>query len=60
MSYIGHPILGDEMYGGPCEHIQHQALHGENLGFRHPFDRKEVVVQAELPEHIVKLIELLS
>lgn len=48
------------MYGGPCEHIQHQALHGENLGFRHPFDRKEVVVQAELPEHIVKLIELLS
>jgi 23S rRNA pseudouridine1911/1915/1917 synthase len=60
MSYIGHPILGDKMYGGPCDLIQHQALHGESLGFRHPFNCEEVVVQAELPEHIQKLIELLS
>ncbi|MEX2415673.1 MAG: RluA family pseudouridine synthase [Paenibacillaceae bacterium] len=60
MSHIGHPILGDEMYGGSSERIQHQALHGESLGFRHPFDRHEVSVQAELPEHMKMLIELLK
>jgi 23S rRNA pseudouridine1911/1915/1917 synthase len=59
LSHIGHPILGDEMYGGSSERNQHQALHGESLGFRHPFDRREVFVQAELPEHMKKLIQLL-
>ncbi len=27
MSYIGHPILGDTLYGGACEYISRQALH---------------------------------
>lgn len=60
MSHIGHPILGDKMYGGSTERIQHQALHGESLGFRHPFDCREVLVQAELPEHMVNLTQLLK
>lgn len=59
MSHIGHPILGDEMYGGSIDRIQHQALHGESLGFQHPFDQGEVFVRADLPEHIEKLIKLL-
>jgi 23S rRNA pseudouridine1911/1915/1917 synthase len=59
MSYMGHPLLGDELYGGPCKLIPYQALHGERLGFTHPFTREAISVQAELPETIVKLIELL-
>lgn len=27
MSYIGHPLLGDTLYGGDCSLIQRQALH---------------------------------
>ncbi len=60
LSHIGHPILGDQMYGGLIEHIQHQALHGESLAFHHPLDRREIRVQAELPDHMKKLIQLLS
>jgi len=60
MSHIGHPILGDTMYGGASVHIQHQALHGESLTFRHPFESSEICVRAELPEDIVKLRELLA
>jgi 23S rRNA pseudouridine1911/1915/1917 synthase len=60
MSYIGHPLLGDVMYGGNRDLIQHQALHGETLCFRHPFDRQEIIVHTELPEHMKKLIEMLQ
>lgn len=59
MSHIGHPILGDKMYGGSIDLISHQALHGESLSFQHPFDRQEVYLHAEQPEHMKKLIELL-
>ncbi len=59
MSHIGHPILGDKMYGGSDNLISHQALHGESLGFQHPFDRREIHLQAELPEHMKKLIDVL-
>jgi 23S rRNA pseudouridine1911/1915/1917 synthase len=59
MSYMGHPLLGDELYGGSCNLIQHQALHGESLGFTHPFTREDISVQAQLPDAMVRLIELL-
>lgn len=36
LSYIGHPILGDTLYGNPSELISRQALHAFRVEFIHP------------------------
>ena len=49
MSYIGHPILGDTLYGNSSNLIQRQALHSYKVEFIHPISREEVTFSAELP-----------
>ena len=49
MSYIGHPILGDTLYGNPSNLIQRQALHSYKVEFIHPISREEVTFSTELP-----------
>lgn len=51
-SYIGHPLLGDELYGGNMKLINRQALHCGRAEFIHPITRKKVVVKAELTNDI--------
>lgn len=36
LSYIGHPILGDTLYGNPSDLINRQALHAYKIEFLHP------------------------
>ncbi len=36
MSHLGHPLAGDDLYGGNREHIGRQALHASRLSFVHP------------------------
>ena len=36
MSWKGHPVLGDVLYGGASRLITRQALHASRLGFHHP------------------------
>ncbi|MGG4494635.1 RluA family pseudouridine synthase [Brevibacillus reuszeri] len=55
LSYIGHPLLGDELYGGKRDLIQRQALHGAILRFEHPFSQQVVEAQAPLPEDLLSL-----
>ena len=38
MRSLGHPLLGDELYGGTALSIARQALHAWRLGLRHPAD----------------------
>lgn len=38
MRHLGHPLLGDELYGGPPAGVTRQALHAWRLGLRHPSD----------------------
>ena len=38
MRHLGHPLLGDELYGGPPVGVTRQALHAWRLGLRHPSD----------------------
>lgn len=46
----GHPLLGDELYGGPLDMgIERQALHAYHLAFNDPFTNKRLVVEAPLP-----------
>ena len=49
LSYIGHPILGDTLYGNPSNLISRQALHSYIVKFIHPISREEVTFIAELP-----------
>ena len=50
MAYLGHPLVGDALYGGEGLLIGRQALHCARLVFVRPSDGQEVQVQAPLPE----------
>ena len=56
MAYIGHPILGDTLYGKPSNLINRQALHCSFLSFIHPLTHKLVTYKSELPNDMKKLI----
>lgn len=48
-SYLGHPLLGDEMYGQESPLIARQALHCYWLQFYSPFQDTNITVNAPLP-----------
>ncbi|MFC0557652.1 RluA family pseudouridine synthase [Halalkalibacter alkalisediminis] len=48
-AFIGHPLLGDDLYGGSCEKLKRQALHCHQVEFQHPFDDKILTIHKELP-----------
>ena len=56
LSYIGHPILGDDLYGKKSELINRQALHAYMINFIHPLTKKLFKIDAELPKDISNLI----
>ncbi|MBD5137972.1 MAG: RluA family pseudouridine synthase [Ruminococcus sp.] len=51
MSYIGHPVLGDEVYGKPSKWCKGQCLHAKKIGFIHPVDGEYYEFDSELPEY---------
>ena len=58
MAYIGHPITNDKVYGKENTSFG-QYLHASKLEFIHPITKKEIKVEAELPEEFQeKLKEL--
>ncbi len=54
LSYIGHSLLGDELYGGSCEKINRQALHCGNIKFTHPITKELLEFNAPLPKDMKK------
>ena len=61
MTSIGHPLLGDEVYGSGKNpfHLQGQTLHAMILGFVHPRTGEYMEFTAPLPDYFVKLLEKL-
>ncbi|OMP67184.1 RluA family pseudouridine synthase [Domibacillus epiphyticus] len=55
MSHIGHPLAGDDMYGGSLEWIQRQALHCGSLSFVHPLIGETIDITMPMPDDM-KLI----
>lgn len=47
---IGHPLIGDHLYGGDVSKYNHQLLHASRLGFNDPFKLKELQFTSPLPE----------
>jgi len=56
MAHLGHPLLGDELYGGSQEIISRQALHAYNIKMLHPIIHTNLNFTAELPEDMLQLI----
>ena len=50
MKHIGHPILGDTLYGNESELIGRQALHCYEMKFKQPITSEEIVITCPLPE----------
>lgn len=57
MSSIGHPLLGDTLYGTSSNLISRQALHSYKIKFIHPIAKKELELKANLPEDIKRCVE---
>jgi 23S rRNA pseudouridine1911/1915/1917 synthase len=60
MSHLGHPLLGDTLYGGSSRRIGRQALHGETLTFPHPFGGEVIRVEAPWPDDLLRLADELG
>ena len=57
MSYIGHPVLGDDVYGKPFKGIDGQCLHAKKIGFVHPSTEKYMEFDSKLPEYFEKILK---
>lgn len=68
MSYIGHPIIGDSIYGGGKTNFEKssaslldgQILHAKVLSFPHPKTKEIMTFECELPDNFKKLLEKLE
>lgn len=74
MAHIGHPLLGDSLYGArlrlpkqaddtlkvALQRFQRQALHATQLGFLHPLSKQYMQWQAALPDDMQDLLHVLA
>ena len=60
LRHIGHPLMGDDLYGGSLELIQRQALHSWRLEFTHPVTGEHLQLEAALPADMEALIRELD
>ena len=62
MAHIGHPILGDAVYGHKKPELgqSSQCLHAGTLCFTHPRDGRPVLVLADLPDYFKEVLEKLA
>lgn len=61
MSYIGHPVIGDAVYGKRKQEydVEGQALHARVLGFIHPVKDEYMEFEVGLPDYFTGLLEKL-
>ena len=57
MSSIGHPLVGDELYGGSRIKLNRQALHCRYVAFEHPLTKQQMQFECELPQDIVEVLK---
>lgn len=56
LAHLGHPLLGDDLYGGNHGLIERQALHACQMSFCHPLTQQEITIAAELPEDMARIV----
>ena len=60
LTHIGHPIIGDNLYGEESPYIKRQALHSHYLKIKHPRTKEEVEIIAPLPKDMEELINIIK
>lgn len=55
-SYIGHPIIGDDLYGNKSDKINRQALHAHKISFIHPITKEKIEIEAKIQKDIENLL----
>ncbi|MBO7519363.1 MAG: RluA family pseudouridine synthase [Clostridia bacterium] len=60
MSYIGHPLAGDDVYGPKkvIKSLSGQCLHAKKIGFIHPATKEKMVFESNLPDYFVNFLEV--
>lgn len=56
MAHIGHPLLGDDIYGKAVKNLEGQTLHAQTLGFKQPTTDEYIEVNAPLPSYFEELL----
>lgn len=56
LAHIGHPLLGDTLYGTSSPLISRQALHAYKVKFIHPISLKSIELTAKIPNDIENII----
>ncbi|MDO5725740.1 MAG: RluA family pseudouridine synthase [Tissierellia bacterium] len=57
MAYIGHPIVGDTLYGKSSKFIDRQALTAYKISFKHPYLNKQMEFEIDLPKDMKDLLK---
>ncbi|HJG50047.1 MAG TPA: RluA family pseudouridine synthase [Limosilactobacillus ingluviei] len=60
LSWLGNPLVGDHLYGGELDRLDHQALHATTLSFIDPFTQAEVNLISPLPSALQTLWDQLA
>ena len=60
LSHIGHPLLGDDLYGGPTDLITRQALHSSSIELQHPITGSKISLSSPLPTDLQRVFRQLS
>ncbi|WP_208324069.1 RluA family pseudouridine synthase [Paenisporosarcina antarctica] len=56
LAHIGHPIMGDDLYGGKIDLISRQALHCTSVEIKHPLTGELLTFTSSLPVDMKKLL----
>ena len=60
LAYLGHPILGDDVYGKAFPGIEGQCLHAAKIGFINPSTGQYLEFESPLPEYFEKVLRKLK
>ena len=58
LAHLGHPLLGDDLYGGSKDLIPRHALHSAQLTLTHPCTGERLSVESLLPEDMARIFSL--
>ena len=58
LAHLGHPLLGDKLYGRSSQVLNRHFLHAHHLGFSHPSTGETVEFRSELPQDLQQALQM--
>ena len=57
LAYLGHPLVGDRLYGKDNSVLNRQFLHANHLGFTHPLTSERMDFRSNLPDELQTVVD---